>query len=372
MRNLLNTSMCTAFQPSFDNKECDFYQYAENSKMEIIHGECGFCKRPNSYRCVADICRTIPLSHSSVSDFLTCHYLYYLKKILGIQLRPPFYSSALKAGQLWDTIKQKHLGAKKNIQECIDKYEIDPYTVAKVRAIYHAYKELEITVDPDYELQAKVDLKFDIVIPPSAFLPNVTVGKEVINLWRERAELTDDERTWTFPLYVTGFYDRKYNNYFTEDKLSGRPEFYLDPFLIASQAGTYLMADKNLEFLLMEIVQMPQQKELKSKGNGESPHEMYERCYSDILSRPSKYFIGYNRETHKYGRKYFRREFPLDAIESRYRQIIIEILSCRWSNNFYKNFKACNNLFPGISCEMLPICKNNNMSETIFEIRNKD
>jgi hypothetical protein len=30
MRNFLDASQCNQFSPSFDNKECEFYQYAED------------------------------------------------------------------------------------------------------------------------------------------------------------------------------------------------------------------------------------------------------------------------------------------------------------------------------------------------------
>jgi len=377
VRNLLSTNLCKKFQPSFDNLECDYYIPATDANFEPIHGECGYCKQPKAFRCVADVCRIIPLSHSSVSDFCTCHYLYYLKKILGIEVRPPFLSSALKAGVLWDATKQLHLGKKQSLRDIINKYEIDDYTVAKVKAIYSAYKYLEIEVDPGYELQAKIDMTYDIILPPSQFVPSITVGdnhaKEVVNLWKEANDQAEDERKWIFPLKITGFYDRKYSNYFTEDKLSGRPEYYTEVYPLTSQIGTYFLADPNLEHVIMEVVQFPGQKilkETKKRTEAETPDQLYERVYHEILSRPSNYFIGFNRETKRYGKKFFRNEFPLAEIVDSYPQIIIEILSCRWSNNWYKNRKACNNQY-GKVCSHLPICENQNVSENMFSIRNK-
>jgi len=369
MRNFLSTNLCNKFQPTFDNRECDHYQYAETSNMEINGNECGYCKRPGAYRCVADVTRPVPLSHSSVSDFLTCHYLYYLKKILGIETRPAHFGNPLKAGKLWDSVKQKHLGERINLQEIINEYEIPPMVVAKVRALYHAYRELEIQVESGFELQAPVDLTYDIIIPPSAFIPSITIGKEAVNLWQERLGQSEDNRQWKFPLHVTGFYDRKYQNYFCEDKLSGRPEFYLDPFFVDSQMGTYFLADPNLEHVIMEVVQFPKQKEYKKKE--ETTDEIYKRIYDDVLSRPSNYFIGYNREKRMYGKKFFRGEFNLQAIKERYQQVVIEILAARWSGNFYKNFKSCNNVLPGIQCDFQTVCKTGCVSETIYKIRDR-
>lgn len=334
---------------------------------------CGYCNIKGAYRCVADITRIIPLSHSSVGTFLTCHYLYYLQKILGIEVRPPFLSNAIKAGRLWDSVKQKHLGVAIKLQDVIDEYEIDPYIVAKVRALYHAYKELEITVDEGYELQAKIDMTYDITLSPSSFIPSININQEKINLWADRQDQAGDDRKWIFPMSITGFYDRKYHNYFCEDKLSGRPEFYLDPFYVDSQCSTYFLADPNLEYVIMEVAQFPLQKTLQEskKRQEETPDEMYKRCYEDILSRPSKYFIGYDREKKRYGRKLYRGEFNLDAAKERYQQVVLEILSCRYTGNFFKNFKVCSNVYPGIACDMQNICKTGNVSETMYRIREK-
>ena len=121
MRNLLDSKQCAKFSPSFDNRECDYYQFPEDDAMNIKHGECGYCKLPNAYRCIADVTRIIPLSHSSIETFCTCHYLYYLTRILGVEIRPPFLSIPLKAGQLWDQTKQRQLGNEKiNIKETIN------------------------------------------------------------------------------------------------------------------------------------------------------------------------------------------------------------------------------------------------------------
>jgi len=369
LRNLLATNFCLHFSPTFDNRECLYYQYAENDLMDQESGICGFCKRPGAYRCVADVTRTIPLSHSSSGDFLICHYYYMLKKLLGIEMRPPFLPNPVKAGKLWDTIIQKHYGATVNIKQTIDEYEMDPYVVAKVRALYHAYKELELTVDPGYTLQAEINLKYDIVIPPSSFLPSISIGKESINLWQDKLDQSEDKRTWKFPLQVRGFYDWKYNNCFYEDKLSGKPEWYLDPFFIQSQNSTYFMADPKLEYCIQRVVLFPQHKELKKKE--ETPDQMYKRVYSDVLSRPSLYFIGYDRAKKMYGRKFWRGEFDLQAAEDRYRQITIELLACRWSGNWYKNFKSCNNVLPSIPCNYQTVCKTGNVSENMYKIREK-
>jgi hypothetical protein len=297
------------------------------------------------YRCVATTTLLIPLSYSSVSDFLTCHHLYYLKAIRGIQTKDAAKSSPLKMGTLWDKVLQKHLGGKDiDIPAIIDQYEINNMDVAKVKGIFRAYKALEIQVEPDYELQARISMQIDF------------------------------EKIWTngdpVKLLLTGFYDRKYATSFAENKLSGKPDFYLDPFFIQSQVGTYFLADPSLDSCTMEIIRTPQLKQT-GENKEESPEEHAERIYQDAISRPSHYFIGWNNKTRRYGKKYFRGEFDLVELKARYIHVFREIFNARVMNGFYKNDRVCNNILPGITCDMLQCCRHNNMSEQVYQIREK-
>jgi hypothetical protein len=127
------------------------------------------------------------------------------------------------------------------------------------------------------------------------------------------------------------------------------------------------LADSKLEYFVMEIVLLPQHKELKK---GETPKQIEDRIYSDILSRPSKFFLGWNKEKRMYGKKFYRNEIRLDEVVDGYKGMVIELLAARWSGNFYKNRKFCNNLF-GHQCEYLPICSSNNISDVMYKIREK-
>ena len=334
-----DTSKCPDFSPNMEFNICQYYDYAENE------AECGYCKKPENFRCLADTGKIIPLSHSSVQDFLTCHYLYYLKKIRGIEVKDAAKSSPLKMGTLWDAVREKYLGAEKDIPAIIKQYEMSDLDVAKVRGIFRAYKALEIQVEPGFELQAKIDMK---------------IGFDKV--WKENVPVE---------LLVTGFYDRKYPNYFVENKFSGKPDFYLDPFFIQSQIGTYFLADPELQHVIMEVVRVPA---LKSAGKNkeETPEELSERIYQDAISRPSHYFIGWNNEKRTYGKKYFRSEFDTDEINSRYLHVFREIFDARICNGYYKNDRVCNNVLPGIQCDMLPICRHGgNFNDQVFRIREK-
>lgn len=338
-----DSTKCPDFTPNQTYEQC---QYFDEAKQD---SECGFCKKPEYYRCLAHKGQ-IPLSHSSVQNFLTCHHLYYLSAIRGIQVRDAAKSSPLKMGTLWDAVLQKHLGGIDretgkpfDIPAIINRYEIDARDVAKVRGIYRAYKTLEIQVDPGFELQSKIDLKID-------FGKNWGIAEALVEI------------------LVTGFYDRKYPTYFVENKFSSRPDNYLDPWFIQSQVGTYFLADPSLEFCIMEIVRTP---DLKSTGKNkeEDPETYCERVCQDAISRPSHYFIGWDPKTRRYGKKFFRAEFQLDEIRDRFIHVFLEYHEARLFNGFYKNDRVCSNVLPGIKCDMLPVCRYNTMSETMYQIR---
>ncbi len=339
-----NQSKCPDFVIDDQFQACSYFDPATNLK------ECGYCKQTQYYRCLAHNGQ-IPLSYSSVQSFLTCHHLYYLQAIRGIQTRDPAKSSPLKCGALWDAVLQKHYGGidretgkPPDIPAIIAKYEMSPREVAKVRAVYRAYKMLEVQIDSGYDLQAKISL---------------TLGFD--QHWGEGTPVE---------VLITGYYDRKYSDHFIENKLSGRPDNYTDPWFIQSQIGTYFLADPSLQSCTMEIVRNP---DLKSTGKfkEESDEDYGERCYQDILTRPSHYFLGWNVETHRYGKKFFRTEFNLDELRSRYIHIFREYWEARQFDGWYKNDRACNNVLPGIQCDMIQICRYNNMSETMYQVRQR-
>lgn len=330
-------SKCDKFVPNSSFNQCFTYVPDENGDFN------GFCSLPDRYRCWATTSKPIPLSYSSVSDFLTCHRLYYLKAIRGVQIRDEMKSAPLKMGTLWDVALQKYLGGepKQSITETIDKYQIDPMDVAKVKGIFRAYKKLEIQIDPGYKLQTKIDLtlSFDKV-------------------WGNGMPVE---------MPITGFYDRKYSTSFAENKFSSKPDFYLDPYFIQSQIGTYFLADPSLEYCIMEVIRVPALKTGRDKDV--DAEEYQERVYQDAISRPSHYFLGYNNLSRRYGKKFYRNEFNLIDLESRYLHIFREIFDARSCDGWYRNDRVCNNILPGVVCDMISCCRNNNMSETIYQIR---
>ena len=339
----MKENRCSDFDPTFDEtNSCKYYAEQHDGKV------CGFCKRAEKYRCINDLGhKPLPLSHSGVQSFLSCHHLFYLQQVLGITTKNAHVSRPMKMGMLWDAVMQYALGDKDMgyLQERIEEYDIDEVEVQKVKALYRAWKELGIKVDEGYELQAKIDME-------------VPLGEDQCWGTGEPVEL-----------HVRGFYDRKYPSYFVENKMSGRPDNYLDIFFIQSQVGTYFLADPNLESVVMEIVRTPDLR--MTKREEDSPETYGNRTYNDILGRPSHYFIGYNSEKNTYGKRYFRSEFDLKDLLARYTHIFREIHEAAALGGWYKSDRACKNILPGITCDMLGICRHGTVSGEVYTVKDK-
>lgn len=342
----MRSELCEKFSPTFGTDNLCHY-YIEQSKKSV----CGLCKLPENYRCIAEIAdKPLPLSHSSIQDFMTCPRLFYYKQVRGIQVKNAHMGMPLKLGKLWDTVLQWYLGDKTvNIQGVVDDYDIPEHGVESIKALYKAYRDLGIEVEEGGRLQAEVRLYIE------------NFGKGVWT-W-ERVNNTPAR------LLVRGYYDRKYDGYFVENKLSSRPDNYLDIYLIQSQCATYFLADPNLEYCIMEVARTPALNITKREEDDIAAFG--ERVYNDVMSRPAYYFLGYNKDTHTYGKKFFRNEFDLKDVEGRYRRIFINIRDALIYDSFYRNDRSCKNTFPGQSCDYLGICRFNTMSEDVYQVREK-
>lgn len=340
-----NQQKCPDFDANFNTNNCTYYEVGKRTD------ERGFCKLSNKYyRCVAHK-NQIPSSHSMLQNFLTCHHLCYLVNFRGIQMLDSAMSPAVKMGALWDAALgsiyggiDKDTGKPYDIPALIKRYEIDSRSLAKVRGLFRAYQKLEVQVEPGGIVQKEIDMRISF------------------------------DRVWgdgvPVEVIVTGYYDRWYPTSFVENKLTSRPDNYQDPFFIQSQVGTYFLADPSLQFCIMEIARTP---DLKSKGQfeGESDEQHEERIYQDCLKRPGHYFIGWDMKTHTYGRKYFRTEFNLDEIRARYLHIFREYWEANQFDGWYKNDRVCSQILPGIECDMKQLCRYNNMSESLYRIRQR-
>ncbi len=227
------------------------------------------------------------------------------------------------------------------MKEIVDCYEIDNISIAKVRALSRAYKTLEIVTEPDFSLQNRFDVEIDI---------------------------QGIYKSTPIKVVIDGIYDRKYADHFAEDKLSSKPDNYLDIYSIQSQVGAYFLADPAMDYCVMEVVRTPDLK-LTGQYKEESPEEHENRTYMDVISRPAFYFIGFDRAKKTYGKKFYRKEFDIEEIANRFRAINIMIHDCAGFECWYKNDNQCIGTF-GV-CDMRSICRYNTLSEVMYGFRKK-
>jgi len=337
---------CPHYNPTFSGNNPD------QCSMYLEQGDfCGICKRVDTYRCLGDVgVKPIHMSHSSVQDFLTCHRLFYIKQIMGLGVKNKHCSRPIKLGKLWDTVLQFKLGkGEVNPQSVIDDYDMDVYDVETIRALYRAYKDLDIQIEDGYELQAAVDIDWNPF--------------DEVKTWGTGAPVT---------VHVKGFYDRKYPEYFVENKLSGRPDGYLDIYFIQSQIATYFLADPNMEKCVMEVVRTPGLRVNKEEEQDESGKMYGNRIYEDVMGRPAYYFQGWNKSKKTYGKTFFRKEFDLDDVRERYLSIFREIHEALACDGMYRNDRSCKGILPGMGCDFLNACRYGMVSDEVYEIRKKD
>ena len=302
----------------------------------------GFCGLPSEFRCIEDMKhKAIKISHSASRNYLTCKLKFWYSSICGIGMKPECKGNALKMGGLWDTVQSVIYGhkTKSDIDGYISKYEMDDESIYKVMAMYEAYKELIV---PD--------------------LDGVEVQKEVT--YAHLDDINND-------VIIHGITDRSYSDHFVECKFSGKPNDYTQSiFRIASQVGTYFLCDDSYKYAILEVVRTPQLR----KGENEEVEAFGTRIYKDIMSRPSYYFVGYNKINKKFGVMFYRNEFEpfIRDVESRYKWIVKEIRESVERNSWYGNDTGC--FAFGGKCDYYSICENGNgwASEGKYIIKEKE
>lgn len=317
------------------NKSVNCSHYISITSTDPSSHPVGFCSLTEEFLCIEDTDGRLPrLSFSTVSDFLDCHRKYWLAHVKGIRTLDAASGDALAMGVLWDVCLQVLVGnvPKSKIVDTINQYEISESCEAKVKAIYRAFKDLNIHIDT----QCSAQDRFILTLP-----------------YNERQDM----------YVLTGVFDRKYENYFVESKFSGSPDYYHNLFNIIPQVGTYFASDPAMEYVIMEVVRAPglHQKEL-------SAEEYEAKCYDDIMHRPGWYFPGWNKESRTFGKKFYRREFDLLEVIERYEDVYYQITDCNRRNKFTKNYKSCYRPF---TCQFTDICLFNVMSEAKFELKKK-
>lgn len=354
----ITTTTCDRILPAKD-LPCAHY-------LPVDTGEGGVCKLGIFFRCPEAIkAKAMRTSHSTIQDWLRCRRMCWYRDIKGLTLKPEYKSSALNMGSLWDilndwiyeeaVIKSVHhdhvdyeLDELKfrmvdKVREYIVKHHMNDYDVAKVRAVYKAHKDY---IDPELDGYVGSQREF------------------IYHHWDN--DVGD--------VLVRGFYDRLYNNGFHECKFTSDEKYYNNVWSIRAQVGTYFLANENLEWCDMKIIQKPAQKVLqptKSRAEEETPDEYERRIYNDIIRFPSKYFIGFDKERRWYGIRFYRKEFDLKEIQKRYGDILREMAEAQERGSYYHDERNC--WMYNQMCDYYSVCTNGGYaSEEKFEIRKRD
>lgn len=270
------------------------------------------------------------LRYSHMVSFVQCREKYYHEVIEGLEVKPEYRPDAMKLGTVWDLIIRYQHDAHDYGKE-VAELRLSEEQVAKITALKRAYRDLEIFANNDGFLGCQ----YEVSIPCG-------------------------------DTQIIGHVDRAYDDHIVETKCSGSPDFYTHKENIAYQLGTYFMGSPEWEYGVMEIVRVPGLRTGSGKFSDESMEAYENRMYGDILSRPSYYFLGWDKKSRTYGIKFFRTEFDLDEIMATYNFVIKDIERCMKDGGWYKNNLACH--VPAI-CPYLPIKKTGVVSEEIYQKR---
>ncbi len=319
------TEGCRFGRPEDDGKGCKGYIKTDDG----VAGLCGL--RDDLFICVEALRRYLPpVTHSSVISFIKCRMSYYLHYIMGYRSFPRHLPRPIVYGSIWDGfIDAQYSGTTLlpiwdipwthpithdpiEFTDLCAEYNLTDVEKAKLKAIMRAWIEMGFSLDRDCETQYRVRY-------PHPY-------------YQGRAT-------------ITGYMDRYCHDHFVETKMSQVPDRYLMIENISHQVGTYFLNDPNLEYVIMEVNRMPAQRYRGGKRyENEDSEQFEERIFQDILSRPSHYFTGFDREKMTYGVRFRRTEFDLDAISHSYTGVIHDLMECvkdphpwRW----YRNEFAC-------------------------------
>lgn len=317
----INKLSCSMMVPGKDTP-CLHY-------IPLEEGVAGLCDCSDKFVCDEALKSKLPkLSHSAVNVWMRCKMEYYYSQILGISAKENALPIPMKMGKVWDKFMENDPNT--DYTSMCERLGLDDRDKAKLSALMAAFE--------------------DIGIERVKGIPQLQVKSIISNHT------------------VIGYIDNGLTDGFEEFKLSTNPKYYQIMGKIYHQCGTYFMADPSFEYVDMKITQVP----LLRTGSGqyaeETPEQFRDRIYYDILSRPAYYFIGYDLNTKKWGKRFYRNEFPLEYLEKQYRWVFQEIRDTIDRGSWYRNDHSCEDPY---LCMYSDICKTGVMSNVIYEYRNK-
>jgi hypothetical protein len=250
--------------------------------------------------------------------------------IQALQVKPQHLSEAMKFGRAWDAFIRSRF-EEYDYLPVIQELQMTPEQMARISALMRAYVELEIKNDSG---DGFLGCQFEISVP-------LGVKNN-----------------------ITGLIDRAYEDYIVESKTSSNPDFYFQKENIQYQLSTYFLANEGWDHAVLEVVRIP-----RTTSKSEDDYEKLEaRIYGDILSRPSHYFVGWNRQEKTFGKKFWRSELDLDEMVRTYRFVYEDLKRTVINNLWYPNRLACHVPVP---CPYLPIERTGVVSDEIYQGGNK-
>ncbi|MBP1736100.1 MAG: hypothetical protein H6Q53_2387 [Deltaproteobacteria bacterium] len=295
-------------------------------------GHPSFCNLPGAWVCTEWLRRNLDeVSYSSAQDFIRCRQRYYLRYVKGLKLKPEHLPEAIKLSKGWKEFMRGQYQPGYDHSKDIGKLGLNETQWAKLSALMRAFNELEMGIKKDGYQGCRQTIH----------VPIKSTGQQIV-----------------------GVVDRGYADHVVKITLSSRPEFYQARENIAFQVGTYFLGWESWRYVDVEITRTPS---LKTK-DGEDPDAYEARLYSDILSRPSYYFLGLDKQERTYGVRFWKSEFDLDEIYCTFVTVLREIQRTLGDGAWWKNLLACH--VPA-ACEFLPIKRSGVISSEIYAQKKK-
>lgn len=296
----------------------------------------GFCLSPQFFRCSEYLKHKEPtLSFSAVNTFMRCPKMYYFSNILGLQVKSDFCSDPLMIGSVVDQSITSPPGIPLPLPETLWQ--------AKACAIMEVFDELKFNIN-GYSGQREFHYQED-----------------------------------GYP-QIHGFIDLHANDntHFIELKVGKNPNFYLNPFWMRSQLGTYFLSNPDYKYGIVWAIKVPQ---LKRTGQykDESLEDYKDRCVRVMLAHPTDYFPGYDKDTNTFGVKFYRTAFDIDenenqyemgleGLKKRYRAMAWRIQKCAEEGYWDPDQTACLHPF---ECNYKRVCETGKIAMEIYEYRKK-
>ena len=294
-----------------------------------IDGAAGFCSVDCAYHCTESLKHNLPIiSHTTAGNLAHCNMSVYYSLICGISPRDEMLPEAVKMGKAWDKFLDD-VASGCDVSACHYSSGLNDDNKAKFLAITNAFADLAIHIERDGETQ------------PERFV-HLSNG------------------------ILTTHADRIYKHYMVESKFTSRPENYLTIPNIAHQVGSYFLAHPDLDRVVMEVAQVPQQKLGKTEELGAYAN----RIYDDIMARPGCYFRGYKAFNNTFGKTFYRSEFDLDELKRSYERQLDEL---RWriDNNVWYEHASRFYCDSPSRCWYKTICDTGCVSEDLYYIKGK-